>query len=636
LSIDLATNFFENQDRARKKTGLLVFFFGAAVIAILATLYALAVFVVGFQGQDPSTGAMRWNLDWWSPELLSQVVLFTLLIVGGGSLYKIAQLRGGGSAVAEGLGGRLLHANTVDPNERKLLNVVEEMAIASGTATPPVYLLDAEAGNTAFAAGFTPNAAAIGVTRGCAEGLTRDELQGVIAHEFSHILSGDMRLNLRLIGVIHGILIIGILGYWLLRSAAWSGAGHRRGGRDNSGAVLLAVGFGLMVIGFLGTFFGNLIKASVSRQREFFADASAVQFTRNPDGIAGALKKIAGLAAGSRIEHPSAPEASHMFFGRALPSLFSTHPPLEERIRRLDPSFDQQLAESPAEPAAAGAVSGFAAGSLGAAVDQIGEVTPAHVNQAARLISSLPAAITEAAHESWGARAVIYALLFASEESVRRNQFDWLERYADDGVLEECERLFPMVGRLSATQRLTLIDLVIPALRELSLPQYHAFKDNVGALIAADRKIDVFEWTLQRILLQHLAPAFEPVRPSRVRLRSLERVAPACAVVLSTLAWAGARTRTAAETAFAHGAHELDLSGLRLLEPEQSGLDDLDGALVVLDGLAPLRKRELLHACAVAVGADHEIADREAELVRATADSLGCPMPPLLAGQPLV
>jgi hypothetical protein len=400
--------------------------------------------------------------------------------------------------------------------------------------------------------------------------------------------------------------------------------------------VLLAVGFGLMVIGFLGTFFGNLIKASVSRQREFFADASAVQFTRNPAGIAGALKKIAGLGAGSRIEHPNAPEISHMFFGRALPSLFSTHPPLEERIRRLDPNFDQQLAELTAEPAAAGAVSGFAAGSVGAAVDQIGAATPAHVDQAERLIASLPAVVTEAVHETWGARAVIYALLVGVDASVRRNQFEWLERYADDGVLDETERLLPIVGGLTATQRLTLVDLVIPALRELSLPQYHAFKDNVGALIAADRKIDVFEWTLQRILLQHLAPAFEPVRPTRVRFRSLERVAPACAVVLSTLAWAGAPTRAAAEAAFAHGAHDLDLPGLRLLEPEQSGLDDLDGALAVLDGLAPLRKGELIHACAVAVSADHEIADREAELVRATADSLGCPMPPLLAGQPLV
>jgi Zn-dependent protease with chaperone function len=636
LSTDVATNFFENQDRARKKTSLLVFFFAAAVGAIVATLYALAVFVVGFQGQDPATGAMRWSLDWWSPELLSQVMLFTLLIVVGGSLYKIAQLRGGGSAVAEGLGGRLLHAEAVDPNERKLLNIVEEMAIASGTPTPPVYLLDGEAGMNAFAAGFTPNDAAIGVTRGCAEGLTRDELQGVIAHEFSHILSGDMRLNIRLIGLIHGILIIGMLGYFLLRSAAWSGAGRRGSNRDNSGAILLAVGFGLMVIGFLGTFFGNLIKASVSRQREFFADASAVQFTRNPDGIAGALKKIGGLAAGSRIEHPNAPEASHMFFGRALPSLFSTHPPLEERIRRLDPSFDQQVAESATEPVAAAAVSGFAAGSVGAAVDQIGAATPAHVDQAVRLIASLPAPVTRAAHETWGARAVIYSLLVAGEESVRNDQFAWLERYADEGVLGETERLLPMVGELSATQRMTLIDLVIPALRELSLPQYHAFKDNVGALIAADRKIDVFEWMLQRILLQHLAPAFEPIRPARVRFRSLQRVAPACAVVLSTLAWAGASTRAAAESAFAHGANELGLPDLRLLEPEQSGLDDLDGALSLLDGLAPLRKGVLIHACAVAIGADDEIVDREAELIRAIADSLGCPMPPLLAGQSLV
>jgi len=632
----VATNFFENQDRARKKTSLLVFLFAAAVVAILATLYALAVLVVGFQGQDPSTGAMRWNLDWWSPELLSQATLFTLFVVGGGSLYKIAQLRAGGSVVAEGLGGRLLHADTLDPNERKLLNVVEEMAIASGTATPPVYLLDREVGINAFAAGFTPNDAVIGVTRGCAEALTRDELQGVIAHEFSHILNGDMRLNLRLIGVIYGILIIGMLGYWLLRSAAWSGAGHRRNNRDNSGAVLLAVGFGLMVIGFLGTFFGNLIKASVSRQREFFADASAVQFTRNPDGIAGALKKIAGLAAGSRIDHPNAPEASHMFFGRALPSLFATHPPLEERIRRLDPTFDGKLSESVSEPAAAGAMSGFAAGPAGAAVNQIGAATSAHVDQAARLIASLPSEVTRAAYETWGARAVIYSLLIADEDPTRRQQLEWLRKYADDGVLDETERLIPMVGGLGATQRMTLIDLVIPALRELSQTQYRAFKDNVGALVAADRKIDVFEWTLQRILWQHLAPVFETVRPTRTRFRSLARVAPACAVVLSTLAWAGARTRTAAESAFARGANDLGLSDLRLIEPEQSGLDDLDGALALLDGLAPLRKGELLHACAVAAGADSEITDREVELVRATADSLGCPMPPLLAGQALV
>jgi len=632
----VATNFFENQDRARKKTAVLVFFFAAAVVAIVATLYALAVGVVGFQGQDPSTGAMRWNLDWWSPELLAQVVLFTLLVVGGGSLYKIAQLRAGGSAVAEGLGGRLLHADTSDPAERRLLNIVEEMAIASGTATPPVYLLDDEAGVNAFAAGFTPNDAAIGVTRGCVESLTRAELQGVIAHEFSHILSGDMRLNLRLIGIIHGILIIGILGYWLLRSAAWSRVGHRRSDRDNSGAVLLAIGFALMVIGFLGTFFGNLIKASVSRQREFFADASAVQFTRNPAGIAGALKKIGGLDAGSRIEHPNAPEASHMFFGRALPSLFSTHPPLEERIRRLDPSFDRELVEAPPATAAAGEVAGFAAGPVGAAVDQIGAATPAHVDQAARLIASLPAAVTQAAHETWGARAVIYALLLSGDGAVRLEQIECLKLYADEGVLDEVERLASAVGELRATQRMTLIDLAIPALRELSATQYQAFKDNVGAMIAADRKIDVFEWTLQRLLLQHLAPTFEAVRPTRVRFRSFERVAPACEVVLSTLAWAGARTREDAESAFADGVRELGLRTLSLVEPERSGLDDLDGALSILDGLAPLRKGELLHACAVAVVADREIVDREADLVRAIADSLGCPMPPLLAGQSLV
>ena len=247
------------------------------------------------------------------PQLLVISVVGTLVIVGGGSLNKMVQLRGGGQTVAEELGGRLLTAGTADPVERRLLNVVEEMAIASGTPTPPVYLMDREDGINAFAAGFSPTDAVIGVTKGTATQLDRDELQGVIAHEFSHILNGDMRLNIRLMGLLHGILIIGMLGYFLLRLSFYTGGGRRsRSGKE--AIPIMAIGAGLAVIGFAGTFFGNLIKAAVSRQREFLADASAVQFTRQPDGLAGALKKIGGFSAGSSIENPNAPEASHMFF----------------------------------------------------------------------------------------------------------------------------------------------------------------------------------------------------------------------------------------------------------------------------------------------------------------------------------
>jgi Zn-dependent protease with chaperone function len=640
----VATDFFDNQDRARRNTGRLVLLFVIAVLAIVAMLYAVAVLVFGYQGQDPQTGAMRWDLRWWAPELLVEVGLATLAVVAGGSLYKITQLRAGGKVVAEGLGGRLIHSDTRDLVERKLRNVVEEMAIASGTATPPVYMMDDERGINAFAAGFSPSDAVIGVTRGCAEQLSRDELQGVIAHEFSHILNGDMRLNIRLMGVIHGILIIGIIGYFLLRSSLFTGTSHRRGGRDNSGAALLAVGFGLMVVGFLGTFFGNLIKASVSRQREFLADSSAVQFTRNPDGIAGALKKIGGFETGSRIDNPNAPEVSHMFFCRGIASglaaLFSTHPPLPERIRRLDPSFEGGVARArAAEPrAAGGAVSGLVGAPVaaGAAIDQIGQTTPAHLDYAARLIASLPAAIAESAHETYGARAMIYALLIDRDAEARRVQLERLASHADPAVHDETRKLLPLVEGVGAGVRLPLIDMVIPALRELSPSQYEVFKTNVVELIKADRKIDLFEWTLQRILLHHLAPEFEKVRAPRVKYGSLKRVAPHCEVVLSTLAHAGARSGTGASRAFERGASELDVPGLDFLPADRCGLARLDEALSVLNELAPRQKRRLLHACALTVSADREVTVMEAELLRATADSLGCPMPPLLPGQPLV
>ena len=351
----MSADFFENQDAAERNTSRLVWLFALAVIAIALTLYALAVVVTGVQGQDPRTGALQVALLWWNPELLSLVALGVLIVVGGGSLYKISQLRAGGKVIAEQLGGRLLHPDTTDRHERILLNVVEEMAIASGTPTPPVYLLPDEQGINAFAAGFSPNDAVVGVTRGAVLALSRDELQGVIAHEFSHILNGDMRLNIRLMGVLHGILIIGIIGYFLLRSAMFSSLGRRS--RDNNGMIFLGLGIGLIVIGSLGTFFGNWIKASVSRQREYLADASAVQFTRNPLGIAGALKRIGGFAEGSKLASPNAPEASHLFFGQALrgglSSIFATHPPLGERIKRLDPSFQGDF-ESYATTAAEG------------------------------------------------------------------------------------------------------------------------------------------------------------------------------------------------------------------------------------------------------------------------------------------
>jgi len=614
-------------------------------------LHALAAIVTGYQGVDPHTGATLWNIEWWDPDLLLKVALATLVVVGGGSLYKIVQLRaGGGETVAEALGGRLVHADSSDPVERRLLNVVEEMAIAAGTPAPPVYLLRQEGGINAFAAGFASSDAVVAVTRGAVENLSRDQLQGVIAHEFSHILNGDMRMNIRLMGVLHGILILGIIGYFLFRSSMYGAAMGRRGSRDQSGLALVAAGLGLMVIGFVGSFFGSMIKASVSRQREFLADASAVQFTRNPGGIAGALKKIGGFALGSNIESPNAPEASHLFFSlgvsSGLSSVFATHPPLAERIQRLDPSWQPHDSQEIEDAASAGraptaaTATGFAsagetASELPSALEQIGRPTQAHLIQAARLVQQIPVAIARAVHEPYGVRAVIYALVIDRDPGARAKQLAQLDRDADAGVIAATRQLLPVAQELDPALRLPLIDMALPALRALSEPQYRRFERNLTALVEADDKIDLFEWTLQRILLHHLRPHFEKVKPPRVRHTSLRRLEPAVATVLSTLAYVDRTDEDALHRAFGRAAAHLNLPKLSPLPPQDCDLAALDRALLALAEVTPGRKRRVLMACAEIIAADRRVSVPEAELFRAISNALGCPVPPLLPGQTL-
>ena len=663
----MATDFFQQQDAARRGTARLVVLFSLAVLAIVVSVEVLLAATMGYFGRDPDTGAIDWTAV-GDPRLLVLATLGTLVVVGGGSLYKVAQLRGGGRVIAEELGGRLVDGSTSDPVERRLLNVVEEMAIASGTSTPPVYIMDGEAGINAFAAGFAPQDAVIGVTRGAATTLDRDELQGVIAHEFSHILNGDMRLNIRLIGLLHGIFLIGMIGYFILRMSFYSGAGRSR---DSKGGAMpiLALGGGLAIVGFAGTFFGNLIKAAVSRQREFLADSSAVQFTRHPGGIAGALRKIGGFATGSKVENPNAPQASHMFFGRAtsgFSALFSTHPPLGERIRRIDPSWNGEFPEFPdagdavpgavAPPAAAGfagsdagadagpgevglqaasSLAGAEAGSpagpgIANAVGQVGQPTPAHVAYAAALIERLPEPVVGAAHEPYGARALVYALLLDRDPGPRRLQLTRLEAAADDGVYEETLRLAPVVERLDPRARLPVLEIALPALRALTPRQVERFQENVVALVEADEMIDLFEWSLERILLRDMQASFGRSAPTRVRHRSARAVQAPLAVLLSVLAYVGNRERQAAEGAFAEGWRVLSLPERGSLPHEECGFTALDAALAELDRAAPQVKKRALEAAVACITADREVTVGEGELLRAVSAWIGCPMPPLI------
>jgi hypothetical protein len=460
-----------------------------------------------------------------------------------------------------------------------------------------------------------------------------------------------MRLNIRLMGLLHGILIIGMIGYFLLRVSFYSGAGRSRSREGNSGVPILVLAAGLTVIGFAGTFFGNLIKAAVSRQREFLADASAVQFTRQPDGLSGALRKIGGFAAGSAVQNPNAPEASHMFFGRAtsgLSAMFSTHPPLPERIRRIDPSWNGEFPDAvsrveadPGSRVAAAGASGFAgddggtaagrpsAVDLGGAVASVGQPNEAHLRYAAGLIASLPARLVEAAREAYGARAVVYSILLDRDPATRQRQLTHLESAADPGVFRETLALSPHVERLNTRLRLPLLEITLPALRGLTADQHATFSQNVVALVEADERIELFEWAMYRILRRDLDAHAGRTGAQRVGHASVKAVADAAEMLLSVLAYVGHRSTDAALHAFEEASRALGVDAIRLRRQEDCSLEALDRALVRLDEAAPQVKRRVLEAAVACIRADLHVTVTEAELLRAISASMRCPMPPI-------
>jgi Peptidase family M48 len=505
--------------------------------------------------------------------------------------------------------------------------------------------LENEEGINAFAAGFTPGDAVIGVTRGCIRILSRDELQGVIAHEFSHILNGDMRLNIRLIGVLYGILLISMTGWLIFRSTAYNtGIDTRRNDDDRRGGnPWPLVGLALYVLGYVGILFGNLIKAAVSRQREFLADASAVQFTRNPDGIAGALKKIGALSEGSQIQAPEVQETSHLFFGEAIGHLFSfmaTHPPLSERIRRIDPSFKGDFSQVRLlpEPKAAEGSPYNPLGRTGRApfrfnptemIGRIGTFDPQQIAFASQVLDSLPTSLREVSQTPYGARAIVFALLLDREnKDVRDAQLHGLGQHAEPNLVRLVKAVLPEVSGLAPEARLPLADLVVPVLRQLSPNQFAHFNGEVNALIQADQRVSLFEFALQRLLLRHLASHFGGAKGTGVRYRSSDPLVGSIQQILSALAAVGHSDQAEFAKAYSAGVQTLGWPGLDSAAPRHDvDLRALDLALSELDAASNPLKKQVLSACAACIAADGRVTVEEAELIRAIADSLGCPVP---------
>ncbi len=655
-------DFFEHQAQAQRQTRFLIFMFILALIAIVFTVdLVVLTLVVNMDNQTNQLLMPGLQLASEHQGLIGITSLGVAGLIGMASLYRIAMLGGGGGKVARSLGGALVSPDTRDPLRRRLHNVVEEMAIASGVPVPEVYVLEEEQGLNAFAAGFTTGDAAIAVTRGSLESFNRDELQGVIAHEFSHVLNGDMRLNMRLMGILFGIQVISLIGRTILRSLRHTRFRSSRSDKKGGGiVVVIALGAALAVIGYVGLFFARLIKAGVSRQREYLADASAVQFTRQTGGIAGALKKI-GYGASSLIEDSDGEEVSHMLFANGLNSflkLYATHPPIEERIRALEPGFNPAayLRERSRQAAAAERVAqaeftqaepdahtaqehwGRLMESLliltpGAVSDSIGNPQERHIQHATELRRLLPRQVQQAAQSRSGALLLILSLLLDRDESIRGRQLARLSASFDSEALAHIAQLHTAVRELGPQFRLPLLELAFPALKQRPRDQLDALLKLVDELIASDGLVDSFEYLLSRTLLSHLQDAEHPQRATARRGSKLVNSLEELHTLFSVVARLGhEQGNAAARNAYQAGMLALLPNSIDWPEynPPQKWVRQMDAALDKLDGLPAVAKEELVKALTVTISHDARVTVSEAELLRAICAILHCPLPPFV------
>jgi Zn-dependent protease with chaperone function/uncharacterized tellurite resistance protein B-like protein len=625
-------NFFEAQERARKSSRLLVWWFALAVIGVILAIYLCAIVAWQISGYNPEgihVVTKASHLVWWNPELF----LWTTVIVGSviliGSLTKLSQLSGGGKVVAENLGGRAVEPDTRNLYERRLLNVVEEMAIASGVPIPEVWIMDREPGINAFAAGTDPANAVIGVTRGTLERLNRAELQGVIAHEFSHILNGDMKLNIRLMGWIFGLVMISVVGRFLMESLR-----HFRGSRNskNGGGLIIALlvgGLILWLVGSVGVLFARMIQAAISRQREFLADASAVQFTRLPDGLAGALKKIGGFAEHGRIMAPAAAEARHMFFaGSSLNSVMATHPSLEQRIKAIDPSWNGTMLD--AEPVQSQQEFYGAMGFAGQAEEGL------EVDSTFSMGEDSEVAALSKTDELFGneggpsskdhAKSLLLGLLVAPNESSFQIAGAALgARGYDASQISQVTGWSEKMVQKSSMEKLSMVDLSLAWLRRMSADEAREFIALTQLLIEADGQIDMFEFMLQQVIRRHVEIGLGLVPVPKIRFRKLEEMEAEVMNVLSAFGKVSGGDAVLGKAFQEYREHTSR-------EPYQTevGLGHVAEALAHMNASTPLVKQQILRLCSLVVIDDGNVNDAEMELLRATAEAIGAPIPQMV------
>lgn len=641
-------DFFGRQAAARRASKWLVALFVLAVGAVVVAVNAVVLTVVAIFAADAPTAVVP-DGGWLAahPGTMALTTLAVLGVISIAGLYKTAMLSAGGGAVATSLGGERVAPNTTDPLRRRLLNVVEEMAIASGVPVPAVYVLEREAGINAFAAGHNPSNAAITVTRGALVHLNRAELQGVIGHEFSHVLNGDMRLNTRLIGLLFGLLVLAMIARLVLRFGPRGRVGRKNGG---AGIILLAA-LAVLLLGYIGLFFGRLIQAAVSRRRESLADASAVQFTREPGGLRDALVKIGALAEGSTLAEADAEEVAHMLFAPGMNRWLATHPPLVERIRAIDPRFDtaefevvrkrmlrnaetiDELSETRTQADATRRLGALLSGSVAlapaAVADLVGNPGTAQLQAARDLNHALPAAIENATRQPGQAAALFLALAIDGNVDTRARQLAFISQELGTRSAEAVEGFLPAVDGLPAVQRMPVLSRAFPALRQFGHRERERLLAVLNALLLREGNVPVFAYALRKLAQVQLRDELEPrTRPGGL---SLPGASDELQVLFSVLADSGQPDPTQARQAYEAGMQQLLPQRVPDFQRSANWSSQLDLALNRLDRLTPSGKEALVEALVRTISYDQRMTVEEAELLRAVCATVHCPLPPLVA-----
>ena len=694
-------DFFDRQRQTKKNTARLVFYFILAVLfvsllnhlAISLSILLFGLFFVGEESEHDVGDLIEFVLPFLMDlRFIGLSAFLTFCFICSVALIRMYQLKNGSTSLALAMGGRFVSPSSTEPKERQLLNVVEEMAIASSVIAPNVFVLEGERGINAMAVGSSVDDAVVLVTSGFLRQLNRQESQGVIAHEFSHILNEDMKINMRMVVMIHGMMVLRNFGNLLI-----SGIGSRNSDGGGSHPALIAVGTAFIVTGSVGSGLAGLIKSAVSREREYLADASAVQFTRNPLGLAGALKKIGALKYGSRVKSYKVEEVSHMFFGSSIRAakarLSRTHPPLLERIKPLDPAFDGDFSKvkliednqietpKPSDPSLIKAVA-FAeieaveqhteagadlnqkgkdgstpvvvvplhgyrksaqvmlanlegatieSGSASLLADTIASPTIEHIDFAVVLLRSLPEVVRDAAHDTHDACALVFALLLDKrQEAVRQKQLGQVGDVFAEQMAVTTAKLYDEVIQLDPRAKLPVADLAVGSLRQLSPDQFASFKYVIDSMVSADQAIDLFEFSLSKLVMRHLEPHFNGGCKKVTQVYSLKRLGNECSVLISALANVAGADEAAIQVAFDAGVDQLaSVPDMKQLPVDKCNFQQLDEALVKLNGVTLKLKRLLIQAAAASVSADGYLQVQEAEMLRVISDSLDCPMPPL-------